>query len=359
MFKYNLIILKEYILIFLTATIFFLQLLTGLHAKENIFIIKDIKIEGSFDVNFSRDKFIDKAFKISFKKLLSNILLLDDQDKLNKMSLNEISNLVYGTRILSEKFKNNKYLAVYEIEYDDSKIKKLLRKKNISFFVPTKTKVIFLPILFEENEIKIFNNNPFYKSWLVDKPLKEKINFILPIENIDDISLINKAKYEIESVDFKRIAIKYNLNNYVVAIMNHKSDQLKVYLKTEFESKKYDENILYELKSFDDTEKLNFIISDLKLKIMDIWKRANLINIPLPLNINIHFKYKKLEEINKLEKVLKEINIINKYSLEEFDIDHSLFLINYYGEPKKLNEEFFRHNYRLIDNQGYWELVKR
>ena len=91
----------------------------------------------------------------------------------------------------------------------------------------------------------------------------------------------------------------------------------------------------------DDKSRLNFIINDLKLKILDMWKRANLINIPLPLNIEIKFKHKNLKELNNLEKVLNKIHVVNKYSLEKFDVNNSFFLINYYGDPKKLNDELY------------------
>ena len=69
MFKFNKVKIKEYIFIILTATIFFLQPICGLSAKENIFIVKDIKVEGSYNINFSREKFIDRAIKKSFTKL--------------------------------------------------------------------------------------------------------------------------------------------------------------------------------------------------------------------------------------------------------------------------------------------------
>ena len=63
MFKFNKVKIKEYIFIILTATIFFLHSICSLGAKENIFIVKDIQVEGSYNVNFSRDRFIDKAIK--------------------------------------------------------------------------------------------------------------------------------------------------------------------------------------------------------------------------------------------------------------------------------------------------------
>ena len=105
-----------------------------------------------------------------------------------------------------------------------------------------------------------------------------------------------------------------------------------------------------------DESRLDFIINDLKLKILDMWKRANLIHIPLPLNIVIKFQYTTLRDLHNLEKVLDEINVINTYSLKKFDINTSLYKINYYGDPKKLSDEFYSFNYHLRDNKGYWEL---
>ena len=59
-----------------------------------------------------------------------------------------------------------------------------------------------------------------------------------------------------------------------------------------------------------------------------------------------------------LEKVLNEIYVINTYSLEKFDFENSLYKINYYGDPKKLSDEFLKLKYDLKDNHGYWELKK-
>ena len=108
----------------------------------------------------------------------------------------------------------------------------------------------------------------------------------------------------------------------------------------------------------DDELKLNIIIGDLKLKILDMWKRANLINIPLPLNILMKFQYNNLSDLSNLENTLNKINMINKHSLEKFDYKNSFYRINYSGDPNKLTDEFLRFNYLLRYNQAHWELIK-
>ena len=46
-----------------------------------------------------------------------------------------------------------------------------------------------------------------------------------------------------------------------------------------------------------------------------------------------------------------------EYTLEEFNINNSLFEIYYYGNPKKLRSEFSKFGYMLMNNQGVWHLI--
>ena len=143
MFKYNFVKTREYIFIILTATIFLFKSTSDLSSKENLFVVKDVQIEDSFDVNFSRDKLIDKALKKSFAKLLSNILIQDDIKKLKKTKLSQIKKLVFNFKISDEKFLNNKYIGTFHVTYDDFKIKEFLRKKIYHFLHPKAQRLYF------------------------------------------------------------------------------------------------------------------------------------------------------------------------------------------------------------------------
>ena len=73
MFKYFIIKAREYIFIILTATIFSLFNFSNSFSDENVFVVENVKVEGNVDLNFSRDKYINKAFLESFKILMSKI----------------------------------------------------------------------------------------------------------------------------------------------------------------------------------------------------------------------------------------------------------------------------------------------
>ena len=356
MFKYFRIKLREYIFIILTATIFSIALFSKSFSKENVFVIDNVKIETQMSINFSREKYINKAFLYSFDMLMSKILLTEDLNKLNNVKLNQIKILINSFQIIEETYKQKMYKATFKIFYNDRKVKKFLVQKNISFSEPKKISAVFFPILFVNDRLLNFNENYFYNQWPKVKIENELINFILPIEDLDDIKKINEIKNQTEEFNFKDLIKKYNTENYVVTMMNYQNNKLNIYLKVNFNNSELSKNISYKLNNIKDETELNFILKDLKLKITDTWKEVNIVNLLMPLSIRIKFQHKNLLDIDKLKNTFYKISIINNYTLEEFNINHSFFKIYYFGNPKKLKTELLKFGFRLNDDLGHWEL---
>jgi len=163
--KYLVDNLREYIFIFFTATIFLFILFTKSFSEENVFTINNVTVKGEIDLNFSREKYINKAFLNSFEILMNKILLSRDLTKMNNIKLKQIKSLINHFQILEESYRKDEYKAKIKIFYSDVKIKKFLRQKNISFSQPENISAIFFPVLFVNNEIKNFDENFFYKQW--------------------------------------------------------------------------------------------------------------------------------------------------------------------------------------------------
>ena len=187
MYKYLIAKFREYIFIILAATIFSLIVFSESHSEENAFIVDNVKVEGVMDVNFSRDKYINKAFIDSFQILMSKILLARDLNKINDIRLKKIKNLINSFQILEETYQSDEYKATFKIFYNDIKVKKLLGQKNISFSLPKNISAVFFPILFVNEEMQYFNDNFFYEHWTTVEIKNELINFILPLEDLEDI----------------------------------------------------------------------------------------------------------------------------------------------------------------------------
>jgi hypothetical protein len=356
MFKYFILKFRRCVFIVLTTIIFSLILLSESFSDESVFIINNIKVKGEIDINFSRNKYIDKAFSKSFEILMSRILLSKDSNKISNISLNKIKNLIKSFQIYEETYRKNEYKANFKIYYNEAKVKKFLGQKNISFSQQKNISVVFFPLLFVNDEVQDFYENFIYKKWTDIEITNELINFILPLEDLDDISKIKKTKNRIEDLNIKNFVNKYDTKNFIFAIINFQNKQLDIHLKANFDESETSKNISYELDNINNETKLYSILKDLKIQITEIWKEENLINLSIPLSIKIKFRYTKLQDLDQLKNIFYNISFINNFSLEELDINNSFFKIDYYGNPKRLKTELLKFDYQLKNDQGYWEI---
>ena len=152
---------RGYIFIFLTSIILLFISLEKSFSEESVFTINEVKVKGGIDVNFSRDKYLNRAFSNSFGILMNKILLISDLKKVEKVELKEIKNLIKSFKIIEESYSENLYRAEIKIVFSEKKVKKFLRKKNISFSSPKNISAVFYPVLYINGNIQSLNENFF------------------------------------------------------------------------------------------------------------------------------------------------------------------------------------------------------
>ena len=145
MFKYFFLTrIRQYIFIILTATIFIVASSNSkILAKENIFIVDNVIIEGPIDLNFSRGNYINKGFQKSFNLLMNKVLISEDLKKINNIKINDIRKLVKSFQVLDENYSKGKYRVTFKFIYNDNEVKKLLENKNISISQAEKITSLF------------------------------------------------------------------------------------------------------------------------------------------------------------------------------------------------------------------------
>ena len=100
---------KKKICIFLSTILLFGTISSKSFSEEDIFIIKDVEVEGPVTTNFLREKYINKAFKKSFEMLMSRIVLSEDLNNIKSLNLKEIKSLIKSFKIQEEKIEKDKY----------------------------------------------------------------------------------------------------------------------------------------------------------------------------------------------------------------------------------------------------------
>ena len=112
---------------------------------------------------------INTAFKEGFNKLTQRILKTSDIKKVSNTNLTEIRELISHYRIIQNEELNKQNSVKINLSFNREKINSFFFTKNISYADISKTKIVILPILVEEDKFYIYSENYFYKNWNSEK----------------------------------------------------------------------------------------------------------------------------------------------------------------------------------------------
>ena len=350
----NLKLSKLYIFFLLVAVlnIFFS---TGIcHAKT--FSINDVELSTPFKINFDKNKIIDEGFILAFNQLFLSIVQSKDQKKLEQIPLNQIKGMIDTFSIKEEKFVDEIYHIKINVSFNKKLIFDLLENKNIFPSLPVKKKIIFIPIIIDQNknQVKMFSDNIIYNFWNSNVNEYDLLNYILPTEDLEDLNLIKKNIENLEKFEFKEIVKKYNLENYIVSVFFMGSDQTRLLNKISFDNKRNLKNSLINNIDFNSRSEINKLIKTLKITFEDYWKSQNEINTSVKLPLTISVENNNNIKIYKLEEKLSEIDLIYNFYIYKFDNKNNIYKITFNGTPDKFIEVMKNNNYEFETVNKIW-----
>ena len=346
--------LKKTIYIIFTLT--FLSIISSDHslASNHILAVEELEISKKIDLEFSRNKIIDDAFKKAFYRLLSQILNSSDIKKLKNVNIKEIKTLVENFKIKNEIFRESKYYANFDVYFNKKKIKFFLEKKNLFYSNPKQISVLFLPIIIEQENLYLFNENIFYKYWLTNKDQSGLINYIMPLEDIDEILKLISFQENLENLDIIEIAKKYNTENYILSLIYLEKKKLNFFSKIKFEEYKKNSNLIFYDVDIKNEESIATIIKKAKVHLNDIWKDFNEINTSIKLSINLILNSNDADKISKFENTLAKIDDISSFSIKKFDLNKTVYEIIYNTDPNKLIKQFSIYGFEIVNDESRW-----
>ena len=342
--------------IYIIFTLIFLSIISSNHslASNHILAVEKLEISKKIDLEFSRNKIIDDAFKKAFYRLLSQILNSTDIKKLKNVNMKEIKTLVENFKIKNEIFRESKYYANFDVYFNKKKIKFFLEKKNLFYSNPKQISVLFLPIFIEQENLYLFNENIFYKYWLTNKDPSGLINYIKPLEDLDEILKLINSQKNLENLDIIQIAKKYNTENYILSLIYLEKKKLNFFSKIKFEEYKKNSNLIFYDVDIKNEESIATIIKKAKVHLNDIWKDFNEINTSIKLSINLILNSNDADKVSKFENTLAKIDDIGSFSIKKFDLNKTVYEIIYNTDPNKLIKQFSIYGFEIVNDESRW-----
>tara|TARA_B100001175_G_C19463986_1_gene618035 strand:- start:396 stop:1472 length:1077 start_codon:yes stop_codon:yes gene_type:complete len=348
----------SYLYNFFLVLVFFFNEFSTNNAFSKNYNVVDIKVEEVYDINFDKSKVIDKAFEQAFKILFYKLIENKDKSKINIISLKDKKSLIENFSINDEIFVDNKYIALFNVQFNKRKILNYLNDKNLIPSSAKKIEVFLLPILIDtnSNELYYLNQNIFFNNWNYNSKNYHLIKYVLPNEDIEDYNIIKNNINNIENYNFKEIIKKYNLKNEIILIILKSNTQMRVFSKIKFGKKNLLSNNVYNLVNIEKEEEINSIIYNIKNTYEDKWKSINKINtsIALPIRLSINAENTKFSE--KLENFLFSIDLISDFSIEKFNNKEIVYKIIFNGNPNKLLDIMYLNDFKIDASSEIWKI---
>ena len=356
LFKKKILQFNLYIFFFILVLIL-IQFSTN-KAEAKTYKVKNIEIVEAYDVDFDKIEVIDKAFKKAFIHLIYQATSSDDKNALNDISLKKIKSLIESFSIVDEKFIENNYMAKVEVNFDKKGILRLFESKNVISSIPIEKNIILLPILIdiENDQISLFSENSFYNFWNNKKDKHSLLQYILPNEDLEDLKLLQSKIEKIEDYEFFEIISKYNIEDYIIAIIFKNQKKVKVLSKVNLNNQLSILNKVFEDVDLDDLNTIEKITKDLKLSYENYWKKLNQINTSIKLSLALSINSNNIDLINKFEQKLSELDLVSKYNIDNFSSDNTVYKIMYNSTPDRFITEFRSSGFEIDTSYGVWKI---
>ena len=346
---------KTYIFFFIT--LLFLNFTTS-DVKASIFKVDDIEISEPFELKFNRYTVIDKAFVEAFDQLSKMIVLSDQEKKLKNTKISEIKNLIDSFNIKNEKFIQNSYIANFEVNFNKQNTLLFFEKKNIFPSIPRKKNILILPIFIDLDlqTVNLFNQNPFFKEWVLNKKNYHLLNYILPNEDIDVISELNKNINNLEDYNYEDIIKKYNFNEYIITLIYKENNNIKVFSKIKINNNTKIHSYRVEGIDISKLDNLYDLINEIKNIYEDNWKLNNQINRSVKLPINISIISDDYDKNMKFENFLKYNELVAEFFIKDFDNQKVNYKIIFNGSPKQFLKIINNNGININTSKQIWEI---
>ncbi len=342
--------------IFIFFIFFNIILISKLHANQ--FKINEIEISEDFNLDFNKKKVFDKAFESAFFQLISRIVVSQDIKKIEKTNLSKIKSLIDSFNISDEKFFENKYYAKFNVNFNKKNVYNYFESQNIFPSIPKKLNLLFLPVLIDnkKNEIIYFEKNPIYNNWESYNKNYHLLNYVLPSLEIENTLIFNNNIELIEDYNFEKIVQKYDLEDYIILIINKNYNEINILSKLKLNKKKKFFNLKYNNVDFKDEKNISNLIFELKKIYEDEWKKLNIINTSIKLPLTFTLSSKNYDNVKLFEKTLKSLDLVFDFMVLSFNSNDILYKVIYNGSPDKFFNEIKSAGLKIEKKNETWEI---
>ena len=323
-------------------------------SADRIFSVNNIVLAKKGDI--TQDELVNKAIKKGFKDLVERILLNEDKNKVLGLEFSKIKDLVLYYQITDSKEDFSLKKINFNIIFDKAKFHDLFYKLSVSYSEIINEEIYLLPIIVDEDKLFVYSKNLFYDKWN-DLFQSDIMEFILPVENIETLQIINSNKENLIGLDLNSLFQEYSNKNLALIIIDISNEKgYKIYLRTKILEKKIDKNIKLNRLNLNEADYIKKVINKTSEEIINLVKSQNLIDVRTPSFLNVQLQLSKSNNLIELNNRLKKIGSIDNIFVQELNSEYVLLKIKYLGKLNKIMDQLKSQNIQLKLIKDQWRL---
>lgn len=185
------------------------------------FRVSEVKVDATADsAAKARGLALSAGQKQAFAKLLRRMTLRRDLARLPQPSAKQITDLVGGLEIDSERASGIRYIAELSVRFKPAGVRALLRAARIDFVETPSLPVLVLPVYDGPSGTVLWDEpNPWRRAWARLAPRGGLVPFAQALGDLSDFQLIEASQViEDDALALTRIAERYEAAHVLIVI---------------------------------------------------------------------------------------------------------------------------------------------
>ena len=371
-------------------------------ASESVYSVNNIVVDFSAASSAAaRVVALEKGKYLAFNKLCDRLVIAEDIQFLESVSLPEIEGMIESYIIEKEVLSSTRYKARLTFEFKRNIVSNFLKNNQIRFAEGKSKERLVIPILELPNGERILWQEPrnWSNSWLVQANTVQLVPLIVPLGDITDIQLISAKtliatswdtllplaeRYEVEEVIIVLAKVKLktfkhehhskqdNLEFEVGSsennpdseqklghLFNRTSDRIVLYVTTHIHNALGFREYRDVLESGDE-ESFNEILlrgaNEIAKSIQETWKKDNVLKFGLENVMRISIPLSELRDWIEIRRKLSHMAVIKNVNIISLSLHKAELNIDYLGETDQLVTALKQKNLQLSYGLEGWLL---
>ena len=318
---------------------------SDVYRVENVFIQERINSSKNF-----RQNLINKGIVSSFEILAKRILAESEYWKIKNIESSLIKEMVSQVSIMSEQKIINNYKITLSILFDSHKVKNSFTKRNITYSDSISQPILVFPIIKENNQHTIWENNFFSKNWELSTYKNYLSVFLHPEGDLWDRENFNLKYFNLKENNESIILKKYGLNNSLVLFVDFDSSDVKY--KLSLSGSEYYKSMNKKIPKTNREIFFLEVINEIKRTVENRWKYKNVISSGSILSIEFITKLKDLNSLSNLRKNLRLIDSIK--NLKNLEVKGKIYFV---GSIEDLKIKMADNDIILKEDLESWKIT--